>query len=73
MPGNSMKVTVNGEERSFSAPLSLEALLGELGIDPKKVAIERNLEIVPKSTYAQVTIGDGDRLEIVHFIGGGKA
>lgn len=68
-----MKVTVNGEERDFPAALSLEALLGQLGIDPRKVAIERNLAIVPKSTYGQVIVGDGDRLEIVHFIGGGEA
>lgn len=66
-----MKLVINGEERDFSAPMSVEALLRQLGIDPRKVAIERNLEIVPKSTYGEVTVGDGDRLEIVHFIGGG--
>ncbi len=66
-----MKVVINGEERSFSGAMSVEALLGELGIDPRKVAIERNFEIVPKSTYAAVTVAEGDKLEIVHFIGGG--
>lgn len=50
----------------------MEGLLAELGIDRRKVAVERNLEIVPRSAYAQTTIGDGDRLEIVHFIGGGS-
>ncbi|MGE5516759.1 MAG: sulfur carrier protein ThiS [Bacteroidota bacterium] len=67
-----MNVTINGEERAFSAPMSVEALLRELGVDPRKVAIERNLEIVPKSTYDAVMVSDGDRLEVVHFIGGGS-
>ena len=66
-----MKLIINGEEREFAAPMSLEALLGQIGVDPRKVAVERNLEIVPKSTYAEVLAGEGDRLEIVHFIGGG--
>jgi len=66
-----MKIVINGEERTLAAPLSVEALLGQLGLDGRKVAVERNLEIVPKSTYGQVAVGDGDRLEIVHFIGGG--
>ncbi|PKU24887.1 thiamine biosynthesis protein ThiS [Telmatospirillum siberiense] len=66
-----MLVTINGEARTLAATLSLEALLGELGIDHRKVAIERNLEIVPKSAYGVIQVGDGDKLEIVHFIGGG--
>ncbi len=66
-----MLVTINGEARTLAAALSLETLLGELGIDQRKVAVERNLEIVPKSVYGQTQIGDGDKLEIVHFIGGG--
>ncbi|CAA7611687.1 Thiazole synthase (fragment) [Magnetospirillum sp. LM-5] len=66
-----MKVMINGEEKTFAESMSVEALLTGLGIDPRKVAVERNLEIVPKSTYADVAVGDGDRLEIVHFIGGG--
>jgi thiazole synthase len=65
-------VTINGEARQFEAPLSLDSLLADLGIDPRKVALERNLEIVPRSTYGDVIVGDGDQLEIVHFIGGGK-
>jgi len=67
-----MHVTINGEERAFAAPMSVEALLKELGIDPRKVAVERNLEIVPKSTYDAVIVQGGDRLEVVHFIGGGS-
>ena len=67
-----MKVMINGEEKTFAASMSVEAMLVGLGIDPRKVAVERNLEIVPKSTYADVMVGDGDRLEVVHFIGGGS-
>jgi thiazole synthase len=67
-----MNVVINGEERAFAAPMSVEALLRELGVDPRKVAVERNLEIVPKSTYGAVTVSEGDRLEVVHFIGGGS-
>ena len=66
-----MKVTVNGEERVFPAPLTVEAMLTTLGVDPGKVAIERNLEIVPKSSYRDILLAEGDRLEVVHFIGGG--
>ena len=66
-----MKVTINGEARSLVAALTVDALLAELGIDRQKVAVERNLEIVPKSAYGRTRIGDGDKLEIVHFIGGG--
>jgi thiazole synthase len=68
-----MLVTINGEARTLAGAFSLQALLGELGIDQSKVAVERNLEIVPKSTYESVQLTDGDKLEIVHFIGGGSA
>jgi thiazole synthase len=64
-------VTINGEPHQIAGPLTVEALLIKLEIDPKKVAIERNLEIVPKSTYRDVKVDQGDILEIVHFIGGG--
>ena len=67
-----MRVTINGEGREFAAPLSVTALLGQLGLDPRKIALERNLEIVPRSAYGAVLVGEGDRLEIVHFIGGGS-
>ena len=66
-----MRLTINGEDRTFDCPLTVEKLLGEIGVDARKVAVERNLEIVPKSQYRRVSLGDGDRLEIVHFIGGG--
>ncbi len=66
-----MRITINGESRELAAGLSVTALLTHLGIDNRKVAVERNLEIVPKSAFAATEIQDGDRLEIVHFIGGG--
>lgn len=66
-----INVTINGEAHSFNAAMKLDALLEELDIDCKKVAVEKNLEIVPKSTYASVMVEDGDMFEIVHFIGGG--
>jgi thiazole synthase len=68
---NSLSVTVNGEPRRVSAGTSIAAMLRELDIDPKRVAVERNLAIVPKSTLDDVPVADGDRFEIVHFVGGG--
>ena len=68
-----LQITLNGEARQLDAPGSLRGLLVGLGLDPAKIAVERNLEIVPRSTYDQVQVADGDRLEIVHFIGGGNA
>ena len=66
-----MRLTINGEERSFDAGLDIAGLVRTLGLDARKVAVERNLEIVPRSTYARVMLADGDRLEIVQFVGGG--
>ena len=66
-----MKLTINGEERVFSATPTVAALVGALGLDARKVAVERNLEIVPRSAYGATALADGDRIEIVHFIGGG--
>ena len=64
-------ITVNGEHKRVAAGLSLAELARELGLVPEKVAVERNLEIVPRSTLADVRVEDGDDLEIVHFVGGG--
>ncbi len=66
-----MKIMVNGEDRHVDAPLTIAGLLANLGIAGGKVAIERNLEIVPKSAYDSIGLNDGDRIEIVQFIGGG--
>jgi len=67
-----MYVLVNGEERPLNEKQSVEGFLLNLGIDPRKVAVERNLEIVPKSQFTDIILADGDKLEIVHFIGGGS-
>ncbi len=66
-----MRLTVNGEERSFEAIGVVADLVASLGLDARKVAIERNLEIVPRSAYGATALVEGDRIEIVHFIGGG--
>ena len=65
-----MYIQVNGEPRETRAETVL-ALVEELGLDIRKVAVERNLEIVPRSVYASTALADGDRIEIVTFIGGG--
>ena len=66
-----IRVTVNGEAREVAAAATVADLLAQIGLDTRKVAVERNLEIVPRSTYAATALAAGDRLEIVHFIGGG--
>lgn len=66
-----LTVTINGEPRGFPGPLSVAGLVEALGLDRRKVAVERNLEIVPRSTYDTVAVEEGDRFEIVRFIGGG--
>ena len=66
-----MRLMVNGEERRFADIGHIAALVAALGLDVRKVAVERNLEIVPRSAYAMTALSDGDRIEIVHFIGGG--
>jgi thiamine biosynthesis protein ThiS len=66
-----MNLIINGEARTIDGVGDLAGLVEALGLDPRKVAIERNLEIVPRSTYLGHAIADGDRIEIVHFIGGG--
>ena len=66
-----MNVTINGEKHSIDGPTTIEKLLSNLGLDGRKVAVERNLAIVPKSQYNDVALGEGDKFEIVHFIGGG--
>ena len=62
---------INGEHRRVPAGTSLAQLIAEVGLDPLRVAVERNLEIVPRSTLGQVRVEDGDELEIVTFVGGG--
>ena len=66
-----VSIRVNGEHRRVTAGLTLAQLAEELGLVPEKVAVERNLEVVPRSTLRNVMIEDGDEIEIVHFVGGG--
>lgn len=65
------QITVNGQVRPVANLFFVSDLIAELNLDPRKVAIERNLEIVPRSAYATTPIMDGDAIEIVGFIGGG--
>ncbi|WP_298198730.1 sulfur carrier protein ThiS [Novosphingobium sp.] len=67
-----LSLIVNGEPRRASAGQSIADLVTGLGLNPAKVAVERNGDIVPRATLAQVLLGDGDQLEIVHFVGGGE-
>jgi thiamine biosynthesis protein ThiS len=67
----SLSLVLNGEIRVMEAVRTVADLVGALGLDARKVAVERNLEIVPRSLYDRTELADGDRLEIVHFIGGG--
>jgi thiamine biosynthesis protein ThiS len=65
------EIRVNGEQRRVPGGISIAQMLSELGVDPRRVAVERNLEIVPRSTFAEVRVEDGDHYEVVHFVGGG--
>jgi len=64
------QIQLNGEPRAVLAATIL-ALVEELSLDPRKVAVERNLEIVPRSLHAQTPVANGDRIELVQFVGGG--
>jgi thiamine biosynthesis protein ThiS len=66
-----MHILVNGTEKSFPEPLTVEKLLEHLGLDKRKLAVERNREIIPKTEFTSINLCDGDEIEIVHFIGGG--
>ncbi len=66
-----MRLILNGEARELQMGSTLADMVMELGLDARKLAVERNLEIVPRSRYAATPLAEGDRIEIVHFIGGG--
>jgi len=66
-----LQLIVNGENRGFDGVADVAGLVATLGLDARKVAVELNLEIVPRSAYAHTALSNGDRIEIVHFIGGG--
>jgi len=69
--GVAMKIMVNGQERALAAPVTVAALLDELGMAGKRVAVEVNQEIVPRSRHMQFQLNDSDRVEVVFAIGGG--
>jgi len=66
-----MRLTVNGEAREAPGGATIAALVELLGLDRRKLAVERNLEIVPRSAFAATRLAEGDRIEIVAFVGGG--
>ncbi len=66
-----VEITLNGEPRTITPGQTMSALLNALGLDPRKVAVERNESIVARSLYDATRLNAGDQIEIVHFIGGG--
>jgi len=66
-----IEVVLNGQRRTLDRDPTIAALLRELGLDPRTVAVERNLEIVARARYEDTVLCDGDRLEVVTFVGGG--
>jgi len=66
-----ISVRINGEQRRVSEAITIAAMVRELGFDPARVAVERNREVVPRSTLGEVRVEHGDEFEIVRFVGGG--
>ena len=66
-----VQITLNGERFELDEPMSVTALLARLDIDPRRVAVEHNLNIIKRHRYTEVVVGDGDTVEIVNFVGGG--
>ena len=66
-----MLITLNGDRYEAAGPLTITELLSRLGVDPRRVAVERNLEVLKRDAFATTRIGDGDAIEIVNFVGGG--
>ncbi|HXH24606.1 MAG TPA: sulfur carrier protein ThiS [Vicinamibacterales bacterium] len=66
-----MVITLNGERFELEQPLSIDALLAKLEIDPRRVAVEHNLTVLKRHRYGEVMLQDGDQVEIVNFVGGG--
>lgn len=67
-----LKIMLNGDPFDVAGPLTLSALLAQLGIDPRRVAVEHNLTVLKRAMYDQTQINEGDRIEIVNFVGGGR-
>jgi len=69
---DSQRVVVNGEPRGVTPGVTLAGFLGELGLDPRMIVVERNREILrDRAAYASIALAEGDMLELVHFVGGG--
>jgi len=66
-----MKISLNGEPHELAGPVTLTALLAQLNIDPRRVAVEHNLNVDKRAHYDTTQIQDGDQIEIVNFVGGG--
>jgi sulfur carrier protein len=66
-----MRIEVNGQPRDIEAGTSVAALLEELQLDPRNLAVERNLQLIPRAEHADATLAEGDRLEVVTLVGGG--
>ena len=66
-----MTIRLNGEPFELPGPVSISALLAELNIDPRIVAVEHNIVVIKRQQYASTMIGEGDEVEIVRFVGGG--
>jgi sulfur carrier protein len=67
-----MKLVINGDDQLVDGPITLGALIEQLGMKSDRVAVELNLDIVPRQQWMETQLADGDRLEIVHFVGGGS-
>ncbi len=66
-----MKLTINGESREFDALSTISELVSQLGMKPDRVAVELNRDLIPRDRWAETQLSEGDKLEIVHFVGGG--
>lgn len=67
-----MQLRINGEEKNYDAPLTLASLIANMGLKSDRVAVELNRDIVPREQWDKTSLSEGDRLEIVHFVGGGQ-
>jgi thiamine biosynthesis protein ThiS len=67
-----MTIVLNGDPVDVAGPLTLTALLDQLGVDPRRVAVEHNLNVIKRANYDSTQIQDGDQIEIVNFVGGGR-
>jgi thiamine biosynthesis protein ThiS len=66
-----VQITLNGEPYELARPMSVVELLTMLDIDPRRVAVEHNLSIIKRHTFQEIVVSEGDRVEVVNFVGGG--